>query len=515
MVKARLTVRKIQEILRLHYAGLSDRKVSQALFISKTTVKNIVCRFESSGLQWPLPEDVTEESLRDKLYASQGVTVSRPIPDWEYIHQELSRPHVTRYLLWQEYRQTHPKGIGISQFYNLYRQYKKCQIEPVLHIEHKGGDKLFIDYSGKKLSYIDQSTGEIVPVEVFVCSWGASGYSYVEATHSQCLEDWICSHVRAFRYFNCVANLLIPDNLKSGVTKADRYDPDLNPLYARLAEHYDTAILPARPKKPRDKAVVEGNVGFVQNFIFARLRNRTFFSLAEVNEAIRELLEELNNRPMQRYGLSRRERFEKLDKPYAKPLPAEDFPYIEIKDKITVHKDYHIEYEKHFYSVPYTLCGEQVTVLRTNKIIEVYHNFQRVASHQISYRLYKHSTKDEHMPPNHKFVKGWSPGYFLNRAVTIGPNMIHVVKIILDRKRHPEIGYRSALGILQLERKYGKQRLERAAQRAAYFNTVNRQSFISILEQKLDQQPLEEEKEVPKQQTLFHKNIRGAEYYNH
>lgn len=518
MAKERLTVRKILEILRLHCeTGLSNREIGRVLNISKTTVQKLLGRFEKSGFSWPLPENITEQDLKGKLYpVRQASPASCPYPDWDYIHHELSKPHVRLYLLWQEYRETYPDGIGISQFYEHYRSYKKSHLDPSLHMVHKGGDKLFIDYSGKKLSYIDRDTGEIVPVEVFVCGWGASSYSYAEGTHTQQKEDWIGSHVRAFRYFGCVPNLLVPDNLKSGVTKADWYDPDLNPLYTKLAEHYGTAILPARPGRSKDKAIVECGVRRVQEYILARLRNRVFFSLAEVNEAIRELLEALNQAPMQQYRLSRRQRFEELDRPYARKLPRDDFPYIEIKDDVTVNKDYHIQYNKHFYSVPYTLCGRKVSVLRTNKIIEIYHDFQRVASHKISTLLYKHTTLDEHMPPNHKFVKGWSPGYFLNRAVQIGPYMVHAVKVVLNRKKHPEIGYRSALGILQLERKYGKKRLEAAAGRAVYFNTVTRKSFISILEQKLDEQPLDNgKKTIPRQQNLFHENIRGAEYYNH
>jgi transposase len=349
-------------------------------------------------------------------------------------------------------------------------------------------------------------------VELFVACWGASSFTYAEGTLSQASFDWTQSHIRAFRYFGCIPHLLVPDNLKAGVTKADWYDPERNPLYTKLAEHYQTAILPARPKKPRDKAVVESAVGYAQRFILARLRNRMFYSLAEVNAAVRELVDELNDTLMQQFRVSRRQRFEQLDKPYALPLPGEDFPYVALKQGAKVNRDYHLEYQKHYYSVPHALCGQRVDVRQTNSVVEVYHEGLRIASHLVSYKHYGYTTTPEHMPANHRFVKGWSPGYFLNQATKIGPSMVEVVKVILGRRSHPEVGFRSALGVLNLARHYPQERLERAAGRAVHYHQVSKKSIQSILDQGLDKQPLPAARE-PQQTTLFHENIRGASYY--
>lgn len=512
-MQKKVSARMLKEVLRLHYeAKLSNRRISRAVRLSKTTVKHILGRFATAGLTWPLSPDLTESTLTEQLYPTPEIAEGRPLPDWEQVHQELSRPHVTLKLLWQEYKQTYPDGVGLSQFCARYSRYKVQHLEPTMHQEHKGGDKLFVDYSGDTLSYVERSTGEVVPVELFVACWGASSFTYAEGTLSQTLFDWTQSHIRAFRYFGCVPHLLVPDNLKSGVTTVDWYDPERNPLYAKLAEHYQTAILPARPRKPRDKAPVESAVGYAQRFILARLRDRTFYSLAEVNEAVRALVEELNDTLMQQFRVSRRQRFEQLDKPYAQPLPEQDFPYVALKLGVLVNRDYHLEYQKHFYSVPHTLCGQRVDIRQTNSVVEVYHEGLRIASHLISYKHYGYTTTPEHMPANHRFVRGWSPGYFLNRATKIGPSMVEVVKIILKRSSHPEVGFRSALGVLSLERRYPLERLERAAVRALHCHQINRKSIRSILDQGLDRQPLPTARE-PQQTTLFHENIRGASYY--
>lgn len=513
-------MRKIKEILRLHYskADLSNRQIAEILKISKTTVRRCLDRFKSSGLNWPLADDLTEQTLNTKLYSLSQTSPSHIMPDWTHIHNEMIRPHVTLQLLWDEYKETYPDGVGRSRFYFLYRQYKKVHLSPSMRILHKGGDKLFVDYSGDGLEYIDRSTGEIIPVELFVASWGASSYSYAEATYTQQVIDWIQSHVHAYRYFGCVPNATVPDNTKSGITKANFYDPDINPTYAQLAEYYDTVILPARVRKPKDKAAVETNVLHIQRFILGRLRDRKFFSLHEINEAIRIELENFNSKPMQLYKVPRKERFLELDKPYAKPIPAEDFPYIRIKPNVTVHKDYHVNYNDHFYSVPYELCGQKVEVWQTNRIIEIFHDNTRVASHKIGMKKYGFTTLDAHMPKEHRFVKGWSPGFFLNQALKIGDNTVVAVKKLLEKRFYPELGYRSILGIINLTKKYPKERIEKAAERAVYYNQISRKSFLSILQNNLDKEPLNgknkgERKKIV-QQDLFHENIRGADYYN-
>ena len=520
MLKRKLTVRKIREILRLHYSesNLSNRQISNILQISKTTVKRCLERFKSSGLNWPLSDNISDNELHSKLYNTITPATKKALPDWLYIHTQLSLPHTTLMVLYDEYKETCPAGLGRSRFYYHYNTYKKSLPSPSMHVVHKGGDKLFVDYSGDGLEYIDRSTGEMIPVELFVSSWGASSYSYVEATHTQKVFDWIQSHVHAYRYFGYVPNATVPDNLKTGIKKANFYDPDINQTYTKLAEYYDTVILPARVRKAKDKAAVETNVLHTQRHILARLRNCKFFSLQEVNQAVSIELERFNSRPMQLYKVSRKERFLELDKPYAKPIPQQDFPYVFVKPKVTVHKDYHVEYNKHFYSVPYQLCKQKVEVWQTNFIIEIFHNYERIASHKIGIKKYGYTTLDTHMPKEHRFVKGWSPGYFLNQSAKIGENMVIAVENILAKRLYPELGYRSILGIINLTRQYSKERVEKAAQRAVFFNQVSRKSFISILKNNLDKEPLPVNKSkkiaLTVQQNLFHDNIRGAEYYN-
>ncbi len=520
MKQRKLTVRKIREILRLHYneSNISNRQIGSILRISKTTVKQCLERFESSGLNWPLSYDLKDSDLYTSLYKPVTSQLKKTMPDWSLVHKELSRPHVTLMLLWEEYKETYPDGLGRSQFYHHYRTYKKSHLPPDMHVVHKGGDKLFVDYSGDGLEYIDRSTGEIIPVELFVASWGLSSYSYVEATLTQRVFDWIQSHVRMYRYFGCVANATVPDNLKTGITKACFYDPDINITYTKLAEYYNTVILPARVKKPKDKAVVESNVLHAQRQIIARLRDCKFFSLYEVNQAVRKELERFNARPMQEYKVPRKERFLELDKPYAKPIPQQDFPYVFIKPKATIHKDYHVQYNKHYYSVPYHLCGEKVEVWQTNFIIEIFHNHERIASHKIGIKKYGYTTLNEHMPKEHRFVKGWSPGYFLNQAVKIGENMVAAVEHILAKRLYPELGYRAIMGIINLTKQYPKERVEKAAQRALFYHQVSRKGFVSILQNSLDKEALPVQKNIKRnvsaQQDLFHENLRGSEYYN-
>jgi transposase len=516
MGKKRLTVRKIREILRLHFtAGLSNRQISENLKISKTTVQDCKDRFQRAGLSWPLSGDITDDVLHGKLYPGVVIRNGKPQPDWVAVHLEMKRRHVTLQLLWEEYRDTYPDGMGRSQFYEHYSKFCGSQEEPVMRMVHKGGEKLYIDFSGDGLHYVDRTTGEIIPVALFVASWAASSYSFAEAAMDHSLPRWLMLHRHMYRFFGCVPALSIPDNEKAGVTKASKYEPVLQPTYALLGEHYNTVILPTRPASPRDKATVESNVLHIQRYILGRLRNRVFFSLAEVNEAIKEELADFNARPMQLYKVSRLQRFEELDKPYARPLPAEDFPYVNIQINIRVAKDYHIEYDKFFYSVPHALCGELVEVRRTNQVVEIFHNRERVASHPVGVGLYHQHTTTEHMPANHQFVKGWSPGYFLNRALSVGPHTVELFKAVMARSRHPEQSYRKLMGILNLRGKYSKERIEKAAERALFYRHPSLKALQSILETGIDKEPLALSAAPANIQHLIipHENIRGADYY--
>jgi len=507
-------MRRIREVLRYHFdLGLSLERVCRAIKISKGSVHNILKRFKDSSLSWPLLEDLTDSKLEAALYPPSVEEVpSKVLPDIHYLEKELARPHVTLQLLWEEYREGHADGLGRSSFYRYFREHRKKPCD--MKMTFKGGDLLYVDYSGDGLEYINRPTGEVVPVELFACSWGASSYSYADATHTQRCEDFIPSNARAFNFFGVVPCGLVPDNLKSGVNKSDRYEPEINQLYSKLAEHYGTAVVPARVRKPQDKAVVESNVLHIQRFILARLRNRQFFSLAEINQAIRPLLVEFNNRPMKDYGgQSRKQRFDELDKPYAKSLPAQPFKITGCKIDAGVGPNYHVRFKDHFYSVPDHLARKKVNIYQAGNILEIYHDHVHCCRHRVGTRKYGYTTTPEHMPSNHRFVKGWSPEWFLFKAGEIGEACGEVVNGIMKNKHHVQQGFNAAMGVLQLAKVYSPERLESACKRAKYYKSFSLKALKSILSQNLDQQLLLFE---PKQQqtTAGHSNIRGSSYYN-
>ena len=511
--RKRTTMRKVREVLRLHFEGrLSNQQIANALQISKTSVFNILGRFKETGMNWPAPEDLSDTELEARLYRKEpSKSKSEILPDFEYIEEELARPHMTLELLWNEYAENNPEGLGRSSFYRHYRKYRQS-LSVSMKIIHKGGDKVFVDYSGDGLRYYNRVTGHWVETEFFVCSWGASSYSYAECSESQNNQDWVKSHTRAVQYFGCVPNAFVPDNLKSGITKASFYEPQINALYEKFAQHYDTVILPARVRKPKDKSVVESNILHLQRFIFGRLRNITFFSLGELNQAVWEALDLYNDRPMQQYKKSRTERFELLDKPYAKPLPSEPFLFTDVKYDVRVAPNYHIEFDKHYYSVPHEIARECVDVYQINNILEIYHEGTHICRHKKGLPNYRYTTKEEHMPRNHKFVKGWSPAWFIAQANKTGPALAELVSRVMDNRKHPEQGFRAALGLLGLSKKYPKDRIEKAAERALYFGNLTCKAMKSILEQGLEEKPY-----IKKQnrKAVLHENIRGQEYYNH
>jgi transposase len=377
--------------------------------------------------------------------------------------------------------------------------------------QHRAGEKMFVDYAGQTISLIDPHTGEVSELQVFVAALGASNYTYAEACLGQDMRSWINAHINAYEYFGGVPEITVPDNLKSGVTKPDYYDPDINPTYQELAEHYGSVIIPARVKKPRDKAKVENAVLQVERWVLAPLRDQEFFSLNEINRAIRQRLEWLNNRSFAKLDGSRRSLFEELDKSALKPLPAKPYEMSEWKTKVAVNIDYHVEFERHFYSVPYTLVNNRVDIRATGNSIECFFKGQRVASHLRSRKRYGHSTKNEHRPKSHQEYAKWPPSRLVNWARTIGPATATMVQNILQAKPHPEQGYRSCLGLLRLGDKYSKARLEQACCRALRIKSSNYQSVKSILKTGFDQQPLPPS--APKQLNLNHENIRGPDYY--
>jgi transposase len=507
----RLAMRKIRDALRLQEQGLSPGKIGASLGIGRTTIQEYLSRARAAGLSWPLPEGLSDTELEQRLYPRSAGDTQGPFPqpNWAYLHRELRRKGVTLSLLWEEYRAIHPDGYGYSRFCELYTRWEG-KLSPVMRQRHPAGDRLFVDYAGATMDVVCPQTGEVRTAQLFVATLGASNCTYVEATWTQSLPDWISSHVRAFGFFGGVPAQVVCDNLKAGVTKACFYDPAINRTYADMARHYDTAIVPARPRKPKDKAKVEGAVLLAERWIIARLRNRQFFSLDELNAEIRPLLAQLNSKVTRHLGASRRDLFEQLDKPALKPLPLEPYVYAEWK-QCRAGLDYHIDIGRHYYSVPHQLLKQQLWARITARTVEVYFKGQRVAAHARTSGNRQHSTHRDHMPANHRFKADWTPERIRRQAARIGPHTEAYVEVIMRERRHPEQGYRSCLGILRLAKTFGRDRLEAACARAVEINARSYSSLHSILKNGLDRQPRPRATEEP---AITHPNIRGANYFH-
>jgi transposase len=507
-------MRKIKEVLRLKWAHeQSNRHIAKSCSISHSTVADYVLRAKLAGLSWPLDPDLDDAAIENLLFPAKDkkATEKRQMPDLEYLYREMKKKSVTLQLLWYEYKQANPDGYQYSQFCNLYRQWVK-KLDLTLRQEHRAGEKLFIDYAGQTVSIVDPKTGEITEAQIFVATLGASNYTFAEASLAQDLPSWIKSHIHAFEFFGAIPEILVPDNLKAGITNPCRYEPDINPTYQDLAEHYDTTVIPARSRKPRDKAKVESAVLVAERWILAALRNHTFFSLAELNTAIAAKLQDLNNRKFQKLDATRRELFETIDKPALKPLPSRPYEYAEWK-KARVNIDYHIEIDRHYYSVPYQLVKEQVDVRITSSALEVLFKNKRVASHPRDYRQGSFTTLTEHMPKSHKRYLDWTPSRIIRWAEKNGPKTQKLVTRILDSRSHPEQGFRSCLGIMRLGKRYSSERLEAACERVLLINAYSYKSVESILKKGLDQQPFLFD-QIENDQPLNHHNIRGKHYYH-
>lgn len=510
MPARRVSVRKIREMLRLLWeCGLSQRQIASCCGIGKTTVVECVARAQRSGLDWSTTTALSDEELERRLYppAEKVPAEERPAVDWAAVHTELKRKGVTLQLLWQEYQETEPRGYRYSRYCELYAQWRGRSDLSMRQV-HRAGEKLFVDYCGATVSVVDAGTGEVREAQVFVAVWGASNYTYAEATWSQALPDWIDSHVRAFEFGGGLTEMVIPDNLKSGVSRPCRYEPDINPTYQDLAMHYGVAVTPARVRRPRDKAKVEVGVQVVERWILARLRHRRFFSLAELNQAIRELLPRLNERPFHKLPGSRRSLFESLERPALRALPAQRFTYAEWK-KARVHVDYHVEVDGHYYSVPYQLVSQELDVRVTSKTVECFTKSKRVASHLRSFRRGAHTTQSEHMPRAHREYAEWTPERLVRWAQKAGPSVAGLIETVMATRVHPQHGFRSCLGILRLGDRYGGERLEAACQRALEIGAASYRSVSSILKTGLDRQDGEPAPSRP----LAHENLRGAAYY--
>lgn len=513
MPRERSSMRQIREVLRLNFEKkLSQRDIAKGCRLGRTTIREYLRRTQEAGLTWPLPVDLDDAALEARLFSPKPIEPDcrpRPLPDWNQIHQELKRKGVTLELLWQEYNQIHPDGFQRSRFCQLYRLWAKT-LDVSMRLVHKAGEKLMVDYAGQTMPVVSRLTGEIREALIFVAVSCASNYTYVEATWTQSLSDWIASHQRAFAFFGGVHELIVPDNLKSGITHPCRYEPQPNATYQELANHYGTAILPARVRKPKDKAKVEKGVQDIERQILAALRNRQFFSLAELNEAIAELLVAFNAKPFQKIPGCRKSLFEELEKPLLKPLPESPYEFAQWK-QARVHIDYHVEIDRHYYSVPYQLVGQKIWVRTTSSVVECFHQHKRIASHLRSFVKGKHTTCKDHMPKNHKDYGDWSPERLLRWAHTLGDSVEKCVEQILASQVHPQQGYRSCLGLIQLSKQFGAARLNAACSRALASNAVSWRSIQSILKTGLDQRPLVSQ--VVLLPLPLHDNVRGSAYY--
>jgi transposase len=504
---------KIKQILRLSYeVKLSQRQIAKSLNLSSGVVNKYLQFAAAKGLGWPLPEEIGNEDYLQKflLQTNKANPEKKEKIDFQKINQELKRKGVTLQLLWEEYKGVEPKAISYSQFCLLYRNWNKTQ-PCSMRQTHKAGDKAFVDYAGQTVKVIDPDTGEVREAQIFVGILGASNYTYVEATWTQRLPDWIGSHVRMLEFFGGVPALIVPDNLRSGVSKACRYDPDINPTYADFIEYYGAAVLPTRPVKPKDKAKVENAVLVVERWILARLRNQQFFSLADLNNAIRDLVQILNQKPFKKLPGSRATAFAEIDKSELKPLPQYPYEYTNCK-KARVNVDYHVELDHHYYSVPHPLIGKEIMLRYTEKRIECWFQGRQVALHVRSYKNGMHTTLQEHMPKAHLACMAWTPGKFLNWAQNIGQSTLRLVKYLLDSKPHPEQGYRSCLGLLSLSKKFGVTRLDKACERAWQLGTKTRRSVASILEHNLENASNNKET-ITAAALINHENIRGKDNY--
>jgi transposase len=505
-------MRKLRDILRLRYeAGLTQRAIAHACGLGLGTVTSYLQRATAAGLDWPLPTDLDDAALEARLFARPAAAPGRDrtLPDWAHLHQELKRPGVTLMLLWQEHRAAQPEGYGYSQFCERYRQWAR-RLKPTMRQIHRAGEKLFVDFSGRRPHLVDAQTGEVVALELFVGVLGASGLIYAEATRGQDLASWVEAHVRMLMYFHGSPAVWVPDNLKSGVTTASRYDPEINRTYAELAQHYGAVVIPARVARPTDKPKAEVSVQIAQRWVLAALRHRTFFTLADLNAAIRERIDAINDRPMKTVGVSRRTLWTQLDRPALRPLPATRYELATWKP-CRVNIDYHVEVDHNFYSVPYQLVHERVEARGTVATVEVFFRGRRIAAHARVTGRGRYATQVAHMPQSHRAHAEWTPSRLIGWAEKTGPITGRFVAGLLERHPHPEQGYRACLGLMRLGREYGADRLEAACARAEHLSSYRYRTVDHILRHSQDRLPLEPA--APARPALVHENLRGAPYY--
>ena len=515
MPAERIGMRDAREIIRLKSSGVSTHEIARRLGTARTTVRETLKRAETAGLVWPLPEDMTDAALEAALYASRrSKRGHRRIeePDWGDVNRELKRKHVTLMILWDEYVAANPGGYSYSRFCELYRAFEKT-LSVTMRQTHAAGERLFVDYAGDGVPVIiDRLTGEIRMAQIFIAVLGASSFTFAKATWTQALPDWIDAHVRAFEAVGGVPELIVPDNTKTAIIRACFYEPEVNRTYAEMAAHYGTAILPARPRRPRDKAKVEQAVLIVERWLLGRLRRRTFHRLADVDAALGELMVQLNDRqPLRRLGVTRRQLLEEVDRPALKALPGEPYEYSEWRGG-RVGVDYHVDIDRHYYSVPYRFARAEVDARLTTRGVEIFHKGERIAVHLRASGNGKHTTVSEHMPSSHRRYAGWTIERIREDARKIGKATAALCEQILESRPHPEQGYRACLGIVRLVGSYGAARVEAAAEHAIEIGAQTYGSVKSILDAKLDRRP------APRRPAdaapIRHPNIRGPRYYH-
>jgi transposase len=511
MANKRLAMRRIREVLRLVLdCKLSNRKTGESLGIGRSTVDEYVRRAAAAGLTWPLPPELDDAALESQLFPPAAPSsVQRPEPDFVWIHEQLKQPGVNLSLLWHEYREKHPDGYQYSAFCAHYRRWLAQHTVSMRQV-HRAGEKTFSDFAGTKIRVINPATGEVQYAHLFVTALGASGFGFGKAFWSENTESWCDGHIAAFEYFGGAPQLIVPDNPKATVIKASPYEPELNESFQQMAAHYGSAVLPARVRHPKDKPKAEATVRLYTTWVIARLRHRTFFSLRELNEAILEQIELANSKPFKKQPGSRRELFERMDRPALKPLPQDRWEFAEFR-ATRVDNSYHVEVDGRAYSVPHQLARREVELRLTSKTVEVLFKGRRVASHARR-SVSEPATLKEHMPPNHRWYAEWSPSRFLSWAASIGAATTNLIEKHLASSNHIEISYRRCIGILKLAKDYGNDRLEAAAQRALATGALSYRSIKSMLKTGIDRRPLSQDQSTPSLQ-IVHENIRGAGYY--
>lgn len=507
----RKTMRQIKEISRLYLSqGFGIRGIARACNISTSTARTYIDRLEKLKLDFATIDAMGEDELKRLFGHRKSRRPQKPLPDLQYLAREMKKKGVTRQLLHEEYLQEHPEGYGRTQFYQIYRDWIK-KSQPTMRLNHKAGQNVFVDFSGAKPFYWDPETGQKVQVELYVAVLGASSYTFACAVGSQKVEDFVGSTIKAFEFYGGCPECIVIDNLKSGVTHACYWDPEINRSFAEMARHYNVAVLPTRVRKPKDKAKVESGVQNVQRRILAALRNREFFSLQELNEAILEETKKMNQRPMQLTGISRYELFKKIEKPHLRDLPPVRFSICRWK-KAKVHIDYHVDVKKSYYSLPYRFIGEHVEIRYNERTVQIFHKGKPIASHMRVHKAGQYVTQNSHMPHEHRYYLEWTPARIKKWGATIGPNTRDLMEKIMQSKPHPEHGFRGCLGIIRLSKTYSPERVEQASRRMMDLGVYSFRSVKSMLARGLDKVvSLDTAKTT---EAIQHDNLRGGDYYD-